>query len=114
MTPKLTGNSIKKIILSMKDRVEPFEGFISDLKVTIEPLSSKEGNEVHLHIMMDKDAYWTSDPNNPYSGGFHNVMDLEKNIKSVVKYFGVNQVKFHRYINDSKESIDRFEKVIED
>lgn len=114
MTPKLTGNSIKKIILSMKDRVEPFEGLIKDLKVKIEPLSSKEGNEIHLHIMMDKDAYWTSDPNNPYSGGFHNVMDLEKNIKSVVKYFGVNQVKFHRYINDSKESIDRFEKVIED
>ena len=105
MTPKLTGNSIKKIILSMKDRVEPFEGLIKDLKVKIEPLSSKEGNEIHLHIMMDKDAYWTSDPNNPYSGGFHNVMDLEKNIKSVVKYFGVNQVKFHRYITTTLKNL---------
>ena len=97
----------------MRDRVEPVEGFISDFKVSIEPLSSKEGNEVHLHIMMDKDVYWTSDPNDPYSGGFYNVMDLETNIKAIVKYFGVNQVKFHRYINDSDESIDRFEKVIE-
>ena len=97
----------------MRDRVEPVEGFISDLKVSIEPLSSKEGNEVHLHIMMDKDVYWTSDPNNPYTGGYHNVMDLEKNIKAIVRYFGVNQVKIHRYINDSDESIDRFEKVIE-
>lgn len=97
----------------MRDRVEPVEGFISDLKVSIEPLSSKEGNEVHLHIMMDKDVYWTSDPDDPYSGGFYNVMDLETNIKAIVKYFGVNQVKFHRYINDSDESIDRFEKVIE-
>ena len=110
----ITSDGIKRIILSMRDRVEPIEGFIKDLKVTIEPLSSKEGNEVHLHIMMDKDVYWTSDPDDPYSGGFYNVIDLETNIKAIVKYFGVNQVKIHRYVNDSDESIDRFEKVVED
>ena len=98
----------------MRDRVEPVEGLIKDLKVKIVPLSSKEGNEVHLHIMMDKDVYWTSDSDDPYSGGFYNVMDLETNIKSIVKYFGVNQIKIHRYIDDSAESIERWENIVED
>lgn len=114
MTPNLTGNSIKKFILSMRDRIEPVEGFIKDLKVKIGPLSFEGGNEVHLHVMFNKDVYWTSDPNDPYSGGFYNVMDFETNTKSIVKYLGVNKVKIHRYMDDSAESIKLWEDIVED
>ena len=93
---------VKKVIDGLY--VDVVDGLLKDYKVEENPFQG-----IIVHVLIDTEAYW-KDPESGY-GGWFNYNEMEKRIKSIMKYVGVNDVKIKPYMDDSKESLQDWNNI---
>ena len=93
-------SAVGKVIDSLYQDVT--EGLIRDYVVIKDP----EDDSINIHILINMKSYWLD--NESGHGGFHNVIEMKKRIKEILKYISVNDVKFHLYLDDDNRDVEKF------
>lgn len=65
-------------------------------------------NPLVIHLLINDEVYRSSMGGDTYEGGYHAIMNMQKKIKSIVRYIGIGYVNFARYMDNDDTDLKSY------
>jgi len=87
---------------------DEYEGLLVDFHV-VTPEDGMDSigslNPLVICLLINDEVYRSTMNGDKYGGGYYTIMDMEKKIKSIVKYIGIGHVEFARYMDNEEKDL---------
>ena len=102
----VTIKQITELISSLY--VDTYDGMLVDFHV-VTPEDGMESigslNPLVICLLINDEVYRSSMGGGKYEGGYYAIKDMEKKIKSILKYLGIGYVEFARYMDNEEKDL---------
>jgi hypothetical protein len=104
---EITDKVVKMLIDSLYKELLP--GLIKDMKINV--YENESGNpDVRINLLISDEVYRES-MTSEERGGYLAIMDMEKDIPSLLKYLSVNDAKVNFYYDNEKLHVEKWKQI---
>ncbi|MDA9016483.1 hypothetical protein N9H63_00625 [bacterium] len=104
---EITDKVVKMLIDSLYKELLP--GLIKDMKINV--YENESGNpDVRINLLISDEVY-TESMRSEERGGYLAIMDMEKDIPSLLKYLSVNDAKVNFYYDNEESHLKKWTQI---